>query len=184
MEAFPDRDTVNIRISDDQIQRTIYPHYTKRTISSGQFLHGNHSEKERLLSNLHHNNSENYIAIDGVGQIIQNRTKPEVVSHQPQKQTSLLSHSRLVIPTKSDVSVSLTSDVTPLVIVEMNDSSEEEFDNTSLRRFPKRDITRQLLQDGYDLDLQPDDSNLDLIPPKSQRNHCDCCSSQFGCGIQ
>lgn len=38
MEALPDRDTVNIRISDDQIQRTIHPHYTKRTMSSGQVI--------------------------------------------------------------------------------------------------------------------------------------------------
>lgn len=36
MEALHDRDTVNIRISDDQIQRTNHPHYTKMTNSSGQ----------------------------------------------------------------------------------------------------------------------------------------------------
>lgn len=146
------------------------------------------SEKDRLLANSHHRSSEVYLNTDDISQINQNgekrKARNEVISFQPQRQTiGLLSHNRLVIPSKADIAAS-ASDVEPLVIIEMDESSEEEFNNPRLHRFPKRDITRQLMQDGYNLDLQPDDNDLDLIPPKTNRGRCACCTSQLGCGIQ
>jgi hypothetical protein len=130
------------------------------------------------------------VFVDDISQINQNgekrRSTNEVISFQPQRPTiGLLSHNRLVIPSKADIAAGSSSDCEPLVIIEMDESSEEEFQNPRLHRFPKRDITRQLMRDGYNLDLQPDDNDLDLIPPKSNRGRCGpCCSSQLGCGIQ
>jgi len=53
---------------------------------------------------------------------------------------------------------------------------------------PVSDMVKQLACDGYDLDLQPDDSDLDLIPPRPlNERRCLCCyngSLQSMCVLQ
>ena len=53
---------------------------------------------------------------------------------------------------------------------------------------PISDMVKQLACDGYDLDLQPDDSDLDLIPPRPlNERRCLCCyngSLQSMCTLQ
>ena len=53
--------------------------------------------------------------------------------------------------------------------------SEDEFAVPHLSRETQREITRQLIKDGYNLDLEPDDEDLDLIPPKPMVDRCSCC---------
>ncbi|XP_045048702.2 protein FAM219B isoform X2 [Desmodus rotundus] len=52
-----------------------------------------------------------------------------------------------------------------------------------------RDVSRQLLQDGYRLDETPDDEDLDLIPPKPVASSACSCSwcclgDSFSCTLQ
>ena len=48
-----------------------------------------------------------------------------------------------------------------------------------------KEITEQLIKDGYNLDLLPDDEDLDLIPPRPMVDRCVCCQVQSqGCSIQ
>lgn len=184
MDHTQDRELIGNGPGTDQPRHLNMPVYTQLP----QFT--SVTEKDRLLTNSHHRSSDVHLNTDDISKINQNgdkrRAKNEAISFQPQRQNiGLLSHNRLVIPSKADIAASSASDVEPLVIIQMDESSEEEFNNPRLHRFPKRDITRQLMQDGYNLDLQPDDNDLDLIPPKSNRNRCTaCCSSQLGCGIQ
>jgi len=53
---------------------------------------------------------------------------------------------------------------------------------------PVSDMVKQLACDGFDLDLQPDDSDLDLIPPRPlNERRCLCCynaSLQSKCILQ
>lgn len=56
-------------------------------------------------------------------------------------------------------------------------SEEDEFAVPSLSKEAQREITEQLIKDGYDLDLEPDDDDLDLIPPRPLHERCACCPS-------
>jgi len=53
---------------------------------------------------------------------------------------------------------------------------------------PVSDMVKQLANDGYNLDLQPDDSDLDLIPPRPlNERRCLCCYNgtvHSACSIQ
>ena len=53
--------------------------------------------------------------------------------------------------------------------------SDDEFGLFSSR--PNAEIAEQLIRDGYDLDLAPDDEDLDLIPPRPLSERCGCCTS-------
>jgi len=53
-----------------------------------------------------------------------------------------------------------------------------------LSKKAQREITQQLIKDGYNLDLEPDDEDLDLIPPRPLNERCICCNAQVNCGIQ
>lgn len=57
-------------------------------------------------------------------------------------------------------------------------SEEDEFAvGAPLSREAQREITQQLIKDGYNLDLEPDDEDLDLIPPRPLQERCACCPS-------
>ena len=56
-------------------------------------------------------------------------------------------------------------------------SSEDEFTVPNLSREAHIEITQQLIKDGYNLDLVPDDEDLDLIPPRPLNERCMCCPS-------
>ena len=64
--------------------------------------------------------------------------------------------------------------------------SEDEFAVGKLSRAAQKEITQQLIKDGYNLDLEPDDEDLDLIPPKPLNERCVCCQvpQQNYCIIQ
>ena len=64
--------------------------------------------------------------------------------------------------------------------------SEDEFAVGKLSRAAQKEITQQLIKDGYNLDLEPDDEDLDLIPPKPLNERCVCCQvpPQNYCTIQ
>ena len=62
--------------------------------------------------------------------------------------------------------------------------SEDEFAVPSLSKQAHREITQQLIKDGYNLDLEPDDEDLDLIPPRPMHERCICCNTQLNCAIQ
>ena len=43
----------------------------------------------------------------------------------------------------------------------------------------------QLADEGYELDLDEEDDDLHLIPPKPMHDRCVCCSAtRYGCSIQ
>ena len=75
-------------------------------------------------------------------------------------------------------------------VVTMTDSfavfrcSEDEFEMPRLSAHAQREITQQLIKDGYNLDLDPDDEDLDLIPPRPVSERCICCHTQINCTIQ
>ncbi|XP_077555501.1 uncharacterized protein LOC144169925 isoform X2 [Haemaphysalis longicornis] len=62
-------------------------------------------------------------------------------------------------------------------------SSEEEFEFQPTSKAAAREITQQLIRDGYDLDLTPDDDDLDLIPPKPLSQRCSCCNPSQACSV-
>ncbi|XP_075721176.1 uncharacterized protein LOC119188308 isoform X2 [Rhipicephalus microplus] len=62
-------------------------------------------------------------------------------------------------------------------------SSEEDFEFQPTSKAAAREITQQLIKDGYDLDLTPDDDDLDLIPPKPLTQRCSCCNPSLTCSI-
>ncbi|KAK8776855.1 uncharacterized protein LOC144125107 isoform X2 [Amblyomma americanum] len=62
-------------------------------------------------------------------------------------------------------------------------SSEEDFEFQPTSKAAAREITQQLIRDGYDLDLTPDDDDLDLIPPKPLSQRCSCCNPSQTCSI-
>ncbi|WAR00393.1 F219A-like protein [Mya arenaria] len=99
-----------------------------------------------------------------------------VVDDQPKK-SFLLPRSRLNIPSKL-LSSSLTQkeQEQPLVSLLSDDSEEDEFAvGAPLSREAQREITAQLIKDGYNLDLEPDDEDLDLIPPRPLHERWSCC---------
>lgn len=63
-------------------------------------------------------------------------------------------------------------------------SEEDEFDILRLPKAAHKEITEQLIKDGYNLDLEPDDEDLDLIPPRPLKERCSCCTLPVGCSIQ
>ena len=63
-------------------------------------------------------------------------------------------------------------------------SSEDEFAVPQLSRQAQKEITQQLIKDGYNLDLEPDDEDLDLIPPRPLQDRCVCCNMHLTCAIQ
>ena len=63
-------------------------------------------------------------------------------------------------------------------------SEEDEFDQPRLPRATQKEITEQLIKDGYNLDLEPDDEDLDLIPPRPLNERCSCCQMHSNCLVQ
>lgn len=64
-------------------------------------------------------------------------------------------------------------------------SDDEEEDDFSLsKKAATKEITQQLIKDGYNLDLEPDDEDLDLIPPRPLNERCVCCQMQATCALQ
>ncbi|GFS00372.1 protein FAM219A-like [Elysia marginata] len=63
-------------------------------------------------------------------------------------------------------------------------SEEDEFDVPRLPKAAHKEITEQLIKDGYNLDLEPDDEDLDLIPPRPLNERCSCCNLPTRCYIQ
>lgn len=65
-------------------------------------------------------------------------------------------------------------------------SEEDEFETPKLSKEAHREITQQLIKDGYNLDLEPDDEDLDLIPPRPLSERCVCCNHTLNntCSIQ
>ena len=57
--------------------------------------------------------------------------------------------------------------------------SEDEFAVPRLSKQAQMEITQQLIKDGYNLDLEPDDEDLDLIPPRPLNQRCTCCQTPF-----
>lgn len=104
------------------------------------------------------------------------------IDQQPKR--SFLSRNRLSVPTKNDCSGPLSQDQQPLVAIMSDDSSEEDDFNVHLSKTAHREITEQLIKDGYNLDLEPDDEDLDLIPPRPMNERCICCQLQPNCALQ
>lgn len=107
------------------------------------------------------------------------KTGSGIISQQPRNAN--LSRNRLLAPSKFDVASA--SDMQPLVVIDM-DESEDEFAHPKLSKKAQQEITQQLIKDGYNLDLEPDDEDLDLIPPRPLNERCTCCNAQVNCGIQ
>ena len=59
--------------------------------------------------------------------------------------------------------------------------SEDEFAVPRLSKQAQKEITQQLIKDGYNLDLEPDDEDLDLIPPRPVHERRVCCSTPYAC---
>ncbi|KAK7476117.1 hypothetical protein BaRGS_00032610 [Batillaria attramentaria] len=72
----------------------------------------------------------------------------------------------------------------PLVTIVSDDSEEDEFDVPRLPRATQKEISEQLIKDGYNLDLEPDDEDLDLIPPRPLNERCSCCQMHSNCLVQ
>ncbi|GFO40982.1 protein fam219a-like [Plakobranchus ocellatus] len=109
--------------------------------------------------------------------------------HQAKK--NFVSRSRLTVPvhtsrvTKKDKDLSISAaDQQPLVTIVSDDSEEDEFDVPRLPKAAHKDIAEQLIKDGYNLDLEPDDEDLDLIPPRPLNERCSCCSLPSRCYVQ
>ncbi|XP_046583873.1 protein FAM219A-like [Haliotis rubra] len=102
------------------------------------------------------------------------------IEHQP-KRSFLLPRSRVTVPEMKP----LNPDQQPLVTI-VTDSEDDEFDLPQTSRTAQKEITAQLIKDGYNLDLEPDDEDLDLIPPRPLNERCTCCQlhQQPGCVIQ
>lgn len=62
--------------------------------------------------------------------------------------------------------------------------SEDDLEYRPISKSAAKEITEQLIKDGYNLDLTPDDEDLDLIPPKPLTHRCVCCSLSCTCLIQ
>ncbi|CAI9718388.1 Hypothetical predicted protein [Octopus vulgaris] len=62
-------------------------------------------------------------------------------------------------------------------------SSEDDF-TSHLSKTAHKEITEQLIKDGFNLDLEPDDEDLDLIPPRPMNERCVCCNMHSNCALQ
>ena len=63
-------------------------------------------------------------------------------------------------------------------------SEDDEFDIPRLPKAAQKEMSEQLIKDGYNLDLEPDDEDLDLIPPRPLNERFSCCSLSCACPIQ
>ncbi|XP_064609079.1 protein FAM219A-like isoform X2 [Liolophura sinensis] len=108
----------------------------------------------------------------------------KTIDQQPKK-SYLLPHSRLLVPGRHSSDTSKRQDEQPLVAI-VSDSEEDEFETPKLSKEAHREITQQLIKDGYNLDLEPDDEDLDLIPPRPLSERCVCCNHTLNntCSIQ
>ncbi|KAL8567112.1 hypothetical protein ACOMHN_033014 [Nucella lapillus] len=116
--------------------------------------------------------------------------KSKPIDQQPKK-GSLLSRTRLPVPpvganraTEKEFSPVLLDQCQPLVTIVSDDSEEDEFDMPRFPRAAQKEITEQLIKDGYNLDLEPDDEDLDLIPPRPLNERCTCCQLHSNCLVQ
>uniref|UniRef100_A0A023G7F8 Protein FAM219A n=1 Tax=Amblyomma triste TaxID=251400 RepID=A0A023G7F8_AMBTT len=111
---------------------------------------------------------------------IRQQTRNACIDSQPKKM--LLPRSRLPVPNKGQGSTAQPSgDTEPLVT--WKSDSEEDFEFQPTSKAAAREITQQLIRDGYDLDLTPDDDDLDLIPPKPLSQRCSCCNPSQTCSV-
>ncbi|KAL5004409.1 hypothetical protein ScPMuIL_017865 [Solemya velum] len=109
------------------------------------------------------------------------RRAQAAVDQQPRR-SALLSRNRLSVPAKE--SIPHSQDQQPLVAIMSDDSEEDEFNQPMLSKAAYKEITQQLIKDGYNLDLEPDDEDLDLIPPRPLNQRCVCCNIYPNCAIQ
>ncbi|CAH1797517.1 unnamed protein product [Owenia fusiformis] len=109
--------------------------------------------------------------------------KKLAVDQQPKKK-NMPQRNRLIVPnSKASIGIS-TPDERQLLVAIDTDESEDEF-ATALSKATQREITEQLIKDGYNLDLESDNEDLDLIPPRPVSDRCVCCNPQFqSCTIQ
>ncbi|GFT47969.1 uncharacterized protein NPIL_10721 [Nephila pilipes] len=114
-------------------------------------------------------------------QILQSRKLRQREQNSEGMQKKLIPRSRLKVP-KSQVPFVKKTDSHPLVSWESE--SDEEIDYHPISKSAAKEISEQLIKDGYNLDLTPDDEDLDLIPPKPLTNRCICCSLNCMCLIQ
>lgn len=103
------------------------------------------------------------------------------ITAQPKK--SILSRNRLSVPKKNDI-IPMNEDNQPLVAI-MTDESDDDFELPVISKAAQKEINQQLIKDGYNLDLEPDDEDLDLIPPRPVHERCTCCNYYTGsCAVQ
>lgn len=118
--------------------------------------------------------------------------KSKTIDQQPKKGTThLLSRARLPVPpvgvnraTQKEYSPVSHDQCQPLVTIVSDNSEEDEFDVPRLPRAMTKEIAEQLIKDGYNLDLEPDDEDLDLIPPRPLNERCACCQMHNQCLVQ
>lgn len=181
---------------------------TRRTVSSSVMATGDgHSVARKstteavVVAQIHAENlpRSDLNSTNGLKQAVEIHRKPvsdkqrsavskfssSIISQQQQQQQQQRhvnpSRNRLLAPSKLDISSS--SDTQPLVVIDMDDS-EDEFAHPKLSKKARQEITQQLIKDGYNLDLEPDDDDLDLIPPRPLNERCICCNAQVNCCIQ
>lgn len=104
-------------------------------------------------------------------------SRNKVVNQQPKKY--LMSRNRLNVPNKLDIAVDL-QDNQPLVAIMSDDSEDDDFESPMFSKAATKEIAQQLIKDGYNLDLEPDDEDLDLIPPRPLNERCICCPNYTG----
>ncbi|GBM52449.1 hypothetical protein AVEN_214540-1 [Araneus ventricosus] len=114
-------------------------------------------------------------------QMLQSRKFRQREQNLERMQKKLIPRSRLKVP-KSEVPLVKKTDSHPLVSWESE--SDDEIDYHPISKSAAKEISEQLIKDGYNLDLTPDDEDLDLIPPKPLTNRCICCSLNCMCLIQ
>ncbi|GAB1602728.1 protein FAM219A-like isoform X1 [Argonauta hians] len=108
------------------------------------------------------------------------KTQNMAIDQQPKR--SFLARNRSSI-LKSDTIGPFNQDQQPLVAIMSDDSSEDEF-TSHLSNTAHKEITEQLIKDGFNLDLEPDDEDLDLIPPRPMNERCVCCNMHSNCALQ
>ncbi|GIY86855.1 hypothetical protein CDAR_258161 [Caerostris darwini] len=114
-------------------------------------------------------------------QMLQSRKLRQKEQNSEGMQKKLIPRSRLKVP-KSQVPLVKKADSHPLVSWESE--SDDDIEYHPISKSAAKEISEQLIKDGYNLDLTPDDEDLDLIPPKPLTNRCICCSLNCMCLIQ
>ncbi|XP_036369548.1 protein FAM219A isoform X2 [Octopus sinensis] len=108
------------------------------------------------------------------------KTQNLAIDQQPKR--SFLARNRSTV-SKNDSSGPFNQDQQPLVAIMSDDSSEDDF-TSHLSKTAHKEITEQLIKDGFNLDLEPDDEDLDLIPPRPMNERCVCCNMHSNCALQ